>query len=187
MLICSIQAHFQRSLQFSHVELPQLVFTNNAWFPQKKHSLNLNSTGSMRGIGVGVGWGVVLIQWFIHVLTAEWIFPFPFLCYTDSNLTDLRQAWDVYLLWWGVLLKNSLNEKLAQLKPRFHLGTQIHKKWFAWCHSYTTRGFINILDVTNICIDKTVPSTSLASSQMPVESPDCLLLCLHAPKSEIGV
>lgn len=46
MLICSIQACFQQSLQFSHFEFLQLLFTNNAWFQQKKHSFNANSMGN---------------------------------------------------------------------------------------------------------------------------------------------
>lgn len=73
MLIRSIQACFQRSLQFSHVEFPQLVFTNKAWFQQKKTFLQLKQhrecvwcQGAQWG-RVGVGWrhgggGVVGIQ-----------------------------------------------------------------------------------------------------------------------------
>lgn len=182
MLIRSIQACFQRSLQFSHVGLPQLVFTNNAWFQQKKHFLNLNHTGNMHGIGVGVRGGGG--EWhsssdsFIHVLTAEWFFFFL----RPSISFPVRHWFDPYRLETGmgllfavarVHLKNSLNEKLAQLTSCFHLGIQIHKKWFAWCHSYITWGFIDILDDTNICIDKAVQSASLASSLMSVESPDC--------------
>lgn len=33
------------------------------------------------------------------------------------------------MLWHGVFLKDSLNEELAQHKPNFHLGIQIHTKW----------------------------------------------------------